>query len=224
MTAFLIFGREVTVKQLNHLQICTEATHWPVKRTSTLSSLRCALCASFSLVFTSGYWFCRNSSSSASSCSSVKMVRWRLVRRCAWGELCSSLRVSPDLQGSGSVAAGHTYWQAAEETRHCISVRSEREWKKWKYNSLYCHNAKQFKAQKFNEMVGISESWWIKSGAPTFWVKHVSTAWAEAAAADAGAMSSLHLHGCRTGCTVSESSAGRSTWGIPAQYVVNSER
>lgn len=104
---------KVTARQLNPLQPCTENRPWPVERTSTLSSLRCALCASFSLVFTSGYWFCRNSSSSASSCSSVKMVRWRLVRLCTWAELGSSWRASPDLQGSGSAAGGHPYWQAA---------------------------------------------------------------------------------------------------------------
>lgn len=34
---------------------------------------------------TSGYWFCTKSASSACSCSSLKMVRWRRVRRCEPG-------------------------------------------------------------------------------------------------------------------------------------------
>lgn len=67
----------------------------------------------------------------------------------------------------------------------------------------------------------------MKSGAPTFvdefGVEDVSAVWAEAAA-EAGAVSCLHLHCSRTGCMVSQSSAAGSTRGIPAQYVVNGER
>lgn len=82
--------------------------------TSTRSSLRWVRCASFSLVFTSGYWFCRNSSSRASSCSSVKMVRWRLVLLCTWPGGCSSFWASPSLHCSESTAGLQPYGQAAD--------------------------------------------------------------------------------------------------------------
>lgn len=85
---------------------------WCCIVTSTLSSLKWVRCASFSLVFTSGYWFCRNSSSSASSCSSVKMVRWRRVLLCWLGD-CSSLWVAPSLHESERIAGFQPYWQAA---------------------------------------------------------------------------------------------------------------
>lgn len=85
---------------------------WHSGLTSTLSSLKWVCCANVSLVFTSGYWFCRNSSSSASSCSSVKMVRWRLVRLCAWPGDGSSRWASPSLHVFESIAGGHPYGQA----------------------------------------------------------------------------------------------------------------
>lgn len=61
--------------------------------TSTFSSLKCTLLASCSLVPTSGYLVSWKRFSSASSCSSVKMVRCRLFRRqCSWFSNCSSVR------------------------------------------------------------------------------------------------------------------------------------
>lgn len=105
------------VLQWKQTTLCSEAGC--DRLTSTLSSLKWVCCASFSLVVTSGYWFCRNSSSSASSCSSVKIVRCRLVLLCAGPGDRSSLWASPGPHGSVSIAGGHAYWQAAGGRSGC---------------------------------------------------------------------------------------------------------
>lgn len=93
--------------------------------------------ASRSRVPTSGYWFCTKSASSACSCSSLKMVRWRLVRRCGPGlpapgsapepsvdEAKGKGAVGPSLTGQGSRApAGRGRVEARGRRRAPIPPR-----------------------------------------------------------------------------------------------------
>lgn len=61
-----------------------------------------------SRVPTSGYWFWTKSASSACSCSSLKMVRWRRVRRCGPGPLVPVSAGEPALgavKGEGDAGA-----------------------------------------------------------------------------------------------------------------------
>lgn len=78
-----------------YLQRAFKRTQQRLVPTSTFSSRRCTFRASCSRVPTSGYLVSWKRFSSASSCSSVKMVRCRRFRRqCSWLRSCSSVRDS----------------------------------------------------------------------------------------------------------------------------------